>query len=81
MRLEDFVMYAWIGEDELGSGEVGIKQGVCPAGIIPMAMVHLSAADQDYIKDQLQWQANQYGKPITLVKLKVIEEVIRLEPR
>ena len=81
MTYDDFEMYAWIGEDELGSGKVGIKQGLCPAGMIPMAMVELSKADQDYIRLQLQFQANEYGKTISLVRLRVVEEVIRLEPQ
>ena len=25
-------LYAWMGMDELGSGQVGIKQGIVPAG-------------------------------------------------
>ena len=24
-------LYAWVGEDEMGSGQIGLKQGVVPA--------------------------------------------------
>lgn len=30
------VLYAWVGEDELGSGEVGLKQALVPAGFIAL---------------------------------------------
>jgi len=81
MNYEGFELFAWIGEDELGSGEVGLKQASCPAGMIPMAMVKLSKADQGYIREQLQAQVNRYGKPISLIRLRFVEELIRLDPQ
>ena len=35
-RIETMVLYAWVGEDELGSGEMGIKQAIVPAGNVPL---------------------------------------------
>lgn len=31
--------FAWVGEDELGSGEVGLKRGYVPAGLIPLVAI------------------------------------------
>ena len=31
-EVQEMVLHAWVGEDELGSGEFGIKQGIVPAG-------------------------------------------------
>ena len=36
MRIEDLTIVAWVGEDELGSGKIGLKQGHVPAGFIPL---------------------------------------------
>ena len=44
---EPLTIYAWVGEDEYGSGRVGLKQGVVPAGIIPLVAM-------DYHLDRLQ---------------------------
>ena len=35
--MSQLMMYAWVGEDELGSGKVGLKIGKTPAGMIPLA--------------------------------------------
>lgn len=77
-KLEGVELFAWVGEDELGSGEIGLKQAVCPAGCIPMVSVKLDRMTQNYIKEQMDKQGKQYGKKIVLCKFKfeaVIEEV------
>jgi len=38
-ELEDVELFAWLGRDEFGSGEIGLKQGVVPAGLIPIVSV------------------------------------------
>lgn len=50
---EPLAIYAWVGEDEYGSGKVGIKQGMVPAGIIPLAAMdyHLGPAGEDDARD------------------------------
>jgi hypothetical protein len=61
-------LYAWVGEDELGSGEVGLKQALVPAGLIPLVATTRDKMDRPEIVAQLQAQANRYGKPIRLVR-------------
>jgi hypothetical protein len=75
-------LYAWVGEDELGSGTVGLKQGAVPAGIIPL----VSTADDRHkitrpdLIAQLQRQADHYGKSIRLVRYVYAEEVLEILP-
>ena len=61
-------IYAWIGEDELGSGRVGIKQGVVPAGYIPLAAMDFDAHKLKRLAGQMNEQARQYGKRIYLAR-------------
>lgn len=35
MRIEDHSIVAWVGEDEMGSGRIGIKQGLVPSRVHP----------------------------------------------
>lgn len=77
-RLNEIELYAWLGEDERGSGEIGLKQAMCPAGCIPMVAVKLPKMQQDYIRKQLDSQGKAFGKCITLCRFKfddVVEEV------
>lgn len=74
-----FECYAWIGEDELGSGQVGLKQGLAPAGLVPLVAVQRSKIDQLYLRRQLQDQVAAFGKPIRLVRLVWAEDVDRIE--
>jgi hypothetical protein len=69
-------IYAWIGEDELGSGVVGIKQALVPAGMIPLAAMahHLDRLTKR--ADVMEWQARLYGKKIRLCKF-VMTEVVQ----
>lgn len=60
-------LYAWIGEDEFGSGEVGIKQARVPAGFIPMVATRRDKVDRPEIRHALQRQAEAYGVTIRLV--------------
>lgn len=79
-ELKDIELFAWLGEDELGSGEIGLKQAFTFAGLIPLVSVDETKVGQDYIAEQLQKQANQYGKRIKLCKFVFAEEVITLNP-
>jgi hypothetical protein len=69
-------LYAWVGEDELGSGEVGYV----PAGCIPLVSIHDFKISREQVIQQLQAQANVYGKTIRLCKFEFVEEVITIEP-
>lgn len=73
-------LYAWIGEDELGSGEIGLKQALVPAGYIPLVSTSLEKINQEYIREALQEQANTYKKTIRLCKFVMQNEITSLEP-
>jgi hypothetical protein len=76
----DMRLWAWVGEDELGSGETGLKQAHTPCGLIPLVACEDGKLDQHYIRDQMQAQAAVCGKKIMLVRF-VFERVIEtLEP-
>lgn len=79
-NVKEICLYAWVGEDEHGSGKVGIKQALVPAGYIPLVAVDDFKIDRDYIQEALQSQANKYGKTIRLCKFVFVEEIVTLEP-
>jgi hypothetical protein len=74
-------LYAWIGEDELGSGAVGLKQARVPAGYIPLVAIERAKIDTPEIRFQLQNQSNTYGKTIRLVSFELEDYLVVLEPR
>lgn len=76
-RIEDHALYAWVGEDELGSGRVGIKQGLVPAGYIPPVTMDYDRhkIERDGVRSAMEAQAAIYGKRIRLVRF-VFAEVI-----
>lgn len=83
-RLDEIELYAWVGEDELGSGGIGLKQARCPAGLIPMVAVDQWKMQQDYIRDQMDGQGKIFGKRVALCRFKfdgVVEEVGSRGPR
>jgi hypothetical protein len=79
-RVKDLVLYAWVGEDELGSGEVGLKQAMVPAGCIPIVATKRAKVDQSLIVRQLQRQSNNWGKTIRLCRFTFAEELLTLKP-
>jgi len=74
-------LFAWIGEDELGSGEIGLKQAHVPAGMIPLAATNKDKLTGHSLPQQLQAQATRYGKTIRLCRFVFVEELITLEPK
>jgi hypothetical protein len=76
-RLEDHALYAWVGEDELGSGRIGLKQGLVPAGYIPLVAMDYDRhkIDRAPLRTAMETQARKYGKKIRLVKF-VFAEVV-----
>lgn len=78
-NVRSMVLYAWVGEDEHGSGEVGLKQGVTPSGIIPL--VSVSREKLAAREHQLQAQADMFGKTIRLCKFVFVEEIITVEKK
>lgn len=81
--MNELELVAWVGEDEFGSGKVGIKQGQVPAGMIPLAAVadDMPKLSAEYIQEALQQQANAYGKTIRLCRFRIVAEEIVLEPK
>lgn len=71
-------LYAYVGEDELGSGEVGLKAGLVPAGYIPLVVVDRDRykLERDEIVEQLGAQAREYKKEIRLVHYIAVETVL-----
>lgn len=80
-RLEDLVLYAWVGEDEFGSGEIGLKQALVPAGRVPLVSVALDKLDRREIRHQLQSIVDTFGKPMRLVRFKFAGTISTLKPR
>jgi hypothetical protein len=79
--MTEFQVWAWIGEDEFGSGVIGLKQGDVPAGRVPLVSTQREKLDRPYLRKQLQAQADAFGKTIRLVRLALAEECDALEPR
>ncbi len=79
-RIKEMQLYAWVGEDELGSGEVGLKQGIVPAGCIALVACKLGKMTSADLVNQLQAQAQKYGKTIRLCRFTYAEELLTLEP-
>jgi hypothetical protein len=76
-RLEHRSIYAWVSEDEHGSGMIGIKQGLVPAGMIPLVAMDYDLEKLRKLKPQMEAQAATYGKKIRLVRFRfdgVIDE-------
>jgi len=83
-KMESIELFAWVGEDEMGSGEIGLKQARCAAGMIPMVATRQEKMDQEYIREQLHAQGITYNKRIHLCRFKfdgVVNSVGDLERR
>ncbi len=77
----NIILYAWLGEDELGSGEVGLKQAYCAAGLVPLVATSQTKMEQKFLLEQLKEQADAYGKTVTLCKFVFQEEVMTITPK
>jgi len=76
-RLKEHALYAWVGEDEMGSGRIGLKQAQVPAGRIPLVTMDYDRfkIERDPVRDAMEMQAEVYGKKIRLVRF-VYAEVV-----
>ena len=76
-RLKTHALYAWVGEDEFGSGRIGLKQGDVPAGRIPLVTMDYDRhkIERAPLRATLEAQARTYGKKIRLVKFTFAEVV------
>jgi hypothetical protein len=73
---EPLAIYAWVGEDEFGSGRVGLKQGIVPAGTIPLVAMSYHLDRLAKLKPQMEAQAAASGKKIRLCKFVATEVAV-----
>jgi hypothetical protein len=80
-ELKDLALVAWVGMDELGSGRVGIKQGLVPAGFVPLAAMEYDQhkLERPNVRLQLEAQAKDSGKRIRLVRFRAEEVLLETE--
>jgi hypothetical protein len=76
-KLAGVELFAYLGEDELGSGDVGLKQARVPAGIIPMVAVRRDKMEKYF--EQLEDQARLHGKRIYLCRFELVEVIRETE--
>lgn len=74
-KVQDHSLIAWVGEDELAeiNGRIGIKIGMVPAGLIPLAAMDYHLDRLDKLKSVMEAQAAAYGKRIYLVRFAFAE--------
>ena len=75
-------LYAWVGEDELGNGIVGLKQYLDHGVPVPFVVIeaHLDRATRLDVVAALQEQANDYGVTIRLVEFIESATTITITP-
>ena len=69
------MMYAWVGEDENGSGKVGLKIGRAPAGMVPLAAMSFHLDRLAKLLPQMEAQAAESGMKIRLMKFAATGEI------
>lgn len=79
----DMEIVAWVGPDEFDGGSRGIKAAITPLGHVPLTAKgeHLDKIRADYIREQMQRLADQYGNRIQLVRFRYVGVVETIEPR
>lgn len=81
-RIKNMELYAWIGQDDQPdrtqrTGEWGIKQGLCPAGYIPIVAVKRGKVEP--FAERFEAQASAMGKKIRLVRFAYAEVIYETE--
>jgi len=71
--MKKLALYAWVGEDEYGSGRIGLKQGMTAAGCIALVAMDFDLHKIARLKPQMEIQAAQFGKKIRLAKFELTE--------
>ena len=80
-RLKTHALYAWVGEDERGSGRIGLKQTMMAAGFIPLVTMDYDRfkIEREQVRRVMEMQSGLYGKKIRLVKFVFAEVVAETE--
>lgn len=78
IKIDNCNLYAWMGMDELGSNEFGIKGAIVPAGYIPLVAIKKEKMLTNNIPEQLQLMSTKYKNNIYLCEFHFnkIEETI-----
>lgn len=74
--LANIELFAWLGEDEYGSGEIGLKQGLVPAGMVPLVAIDRQKVDRDGMREGLARQARAFGKTVYLCRFVFAEALV-----
>lgn len=75
--LEAVELYAMVGLDETGTGVWGLKQGLVPAGMIPMVSTDRHKIEKYF--HQFEAMAKRFGKKIRLCRFELAEVVRETE--
>lgn len=79
-RLNDLVIYAWVGEDDTeDTGVIGLKQGIVPAGIIPLVAMDFDQHKLEALAHQMEDMARTTGKKRYLCRFVMSEVVLTTE--
>jgi hypothetical protein len=73
-------LYAWVGEDDVGdTGRFGLKQGVVPAGYIPLVAMdyHLDRLARSEVTTQMEVFAENTGKKRYLVEFQFTGHIVK----
>ena len=69
-------IYAWVGEDEMGSGQLGLKQAMVPAGLIPIVGMDHHFDKIRRLYPPMEEMAAKYGKKIYLCEFEFTGRVV-----
>jgi hypothetical protein len=75
--LAEMSLWAWLGEDEHGSGVIGLKQAQSPAGLIPIVATRRAKVERFH--PQFEAQAKRYGKRIRFCRFAYAETLRETE--
>lgn len=72
-------LYAWVGEDELGSGKIGVKRVVLEKGnhteYNALVTMESDPAKLLHYAPWLEAQTLKYGKKIRLIRFAAVEQI------
>jgi hypothetical protein len=75
-QLKELQLYAYVGiDDAVKDGDLGIRQGVCRAGFVPIVMTeaHFLTGRASGFREQFEAQAETTGVKTYLCRFKMVE--------